>query len=168
MKPGKITQLSMQVCCKYFIRKHFINYKRLLRKYQGWWWAMNGLVISVMTLSKTMMIVLKDSHVWLWPPDYADVTIISTVGALPIRHHTRIPHVAKTLKKGTCLLVLVFFLWMKRKLQLPELPINDILITSQFVSSIPIRNLLYLYVFFERGRPRFWKKKKNLGLDKLL
>lgn len=48
--------------------------------------------------------------------DCADVTIISTVGALPIRHHTRIPHVARTLKKGTCLLALVFFLLMKRKL----------------------------------------------------
>ena len=44
------------------------------------------------------------------PLDCADVTIISTVGALPIRHHTRVPYVARTLKKGSCLLVLVFFL----------------------------------------------------------
>ena len=97
------------------------------------------------------------------PLDCADVTIISTVGALPIRHHTRIPYVARTLKKGSCLLVLVFFLWMKRKLQLPELPINDILITSQFVSSIPFGNVLYLYVFFEKGRPHFGKKKSRVG-----
>lgn len=31
------------------------------------------------------------------PLDCADVTIISTVGALPIRHHTRILYVARTL-----------------------------------------------------------------------
>lgn len=44
------------------------------------------------------------------PLDCAEVTTVSTFGALPIRHRTRIPCVARTVKKGTCLLVLVFLL----------------------------------------------------------
>ena len=44
------------------------------------------------------------------PLDCAEVTTVSTFGALPIRHRTGIPCVAMTVKRGTCLLVLVFLL----------------------------------------------------------